>query len=103
LRSRGKRVSVYSIDAVIAFELRNAVGTNYVDFWAIRSEVERIEESAPAPPPVPMSPQPVHNTAAVLSSVTPPSTHALDDATSADAAASLTDSGTTRATGKPGV
>ncbi|MBL8696707.1 MAG: NYN domain-containing protein [Planctomycetes bacterium] len=48
LRARGKRVRVYSIDPVIAFELRNAVGSHYVDFWSIRSEVERIEE-VPAP------------------------------------------------------
>ncbi len=45
-RARGKRVRVYSIDPVIAFELRNAVGSHYIDFWTIRSEVERVEETA---------------------------------------------------------
>lgn len=66
LRGRGKRVRVYSIDPVIAFELRNAVGTHYVDFWSIRSEVERLEEAVPLPAPGPVSPMPVHNTAAML-------------------------------------
>ncbi|HKE00980.1 MAG TPA: NYN domain-containing protein [Planctomycetota bacterium] len=64
LRARGKRVRVYSIDPVIAFELRNAVGSHYVDFWTIRSEVERLDESvmsttAPGPSPhIPLPPAP---------------------------------------------
>jgi uncharacterized LabA/DUF88 family protein len=69
LRARGKRVRVYSIDPVIAFELRNAVGSHYVDFWTIRSEVERIDETTmtasapgpsphiPVPPPIPVPPK----------------------------------------------
>jgi uncharacterized LabA/DUF88 family protein len=80
LRARGKRVAVYSIDAVIAFELRNAVGSSYVDFWSIRSEVERIEESVPAASAVPVGPQPVQTSAAVLAafgSAAPPATPEL--------------------------
>jgi len=61
LRGRGKRVRVYSIDPVIAFELRNAVGSHYVDFWTIRSEVERLEEIPSAVPPGPVPHLPVSN------------------------------------------
>lgn len=66
LRARGKRVSVYSIDAVIAFELRNAVGSHYVDFWTIRSDVERLEETASVAAAGPIAPQPFHNAASIL-------------------------------------
>lgn len=66
LRSRGKRVRVYSIDSVIAFELRNVVGTHYVDFWTIRSEVERLEDAPPIPAGGPAPHLPLHSAAAML-------------------------------------
>ncbi|MBI3820233.1 MAG: NYN domain-containing protein [Planctomycetes bacterium] len=78
LRSRGKRVRVYSIDSVIAFELRNTVGTHYVDFWTIRADVERLEDAPAIPPLVPTANPPIHvplhNAAAMLAQVqaTPP-------------------------------
>lgn len=63
LRARGKRVRAYSIDPVIAFELRNAVGTHYVDFWTIRSEVERLEDAPTIPSVGPAPHLPLHNAA----------------------------------------
>ncbi|MFN0205364.1 MAG: NYN domain-containing protein [Planctomycetota bacterium] len=72
LRARGKRVRAYSIDPVIAFELRNAVGTHYVDFWTIRSEVERLEDVPIIPPVGPAPHLPLHNAVNLLQNGTTP-------------------------------
>jgi uncharacterized LabA/DUF88 family protein len=76
LRARGKRVRVYSIDPVIAFELRNAAGTHYFDFWTIRSEVERIEDTPPIQVFGPAPHLPLHNAASLIQSALQSATQA---------------------------
>lgn len=73
LRSRGKRIRVYSIDSVIAFELRNAVGTHYTDFWTIRSEVERLEDAPAIPSAGPAPHVPLHSSVPPQNAVPPQS------------------------------